>query len=141
MGRFISDNVLVAFKILHYVKCKRRGKNEEVTLKMDISKAYDNVTWTYLENVMLRVCFAQRWVGTVMLCVCTVRYSIAIYNSFDLVPFVLNVVYIKGIPCPHTYLFYALNVCLPCSQILRLQESCMVAILASPILVLLTYCL
>lgn len=41
--RYITNNVLIAFEIGHYVKRKRKGKLEEAALKIDMSKAYDRV--------------------------------------------------------------------------------------------------
>jgi len=37
-SRSIMDNALTAFEILHYMKCKHKGKKGEVALKLDISK-------------------------------------------------------------------------------------------------------
>ena len=38
-GRLITDNVLVAFEAM----CKKNGKMGEMTLKLDMNKAYDRV--------------------------------------------------------------------------------------------------
>ena len=42
-GRAITDNVLVAFELIHYMKRKSYGKVGDVALKIDISKAYDRI--------------------------------------------------------------------------------------------------
>ncbi|XP_074346861.1 uncharacterized protein LOC141685668 [Apium graveolens] len=47
-GRNITDNVLVAFELLHYMKQKKKGLEGEVVLKLDVSKAYDRVDWSFL---------------------------------------------------------------------------------------------
>ena len=39
----ITDNTTVAFKILHKMQNKRRGKKGQMAIKLDISKAYDRV--------------------------------------------------------------------------------------------------
>ena len=39
-GRLITDNVLVAFKIMHYLK-KKEGKECYMAVKLDMSKVYD----------------------------------------------------------------------------------------------------
>lgn len=43
-GRFITDNVLVAYELLRTMRVKRHGKNGCCTLKLDMSKAYDRVS-------------------------------------------------------------------------------------------------
>lgn len=43
LERNISDNVLVAFQLLHFMRNKNIGQVREIALKLDISKAYDRV--------------------------------------------------------------------------------------------------
>ena len=41
--RLISDNVMVAFEIGHYLRRKTQGKTGVAALKIDMSKAYDRI--------------------------------------------------------------------------------------------------
>ena len=49
-----------------------------MALKLDINKAYDRIEWIYLELLMKRIGFDDRWVALVMECITTISYSILI---------------------------------------------------------------
>ena len=77
-GRLISDNVLVAFETMHTIDQRRKGKEGLMAIKLDMSKAYDRVEWSYLEAIMRRMGFQDRWISLMMMCVSTVTYSVLI---------------------------------------------------------------
>ena len=70
-GRFITDNVLVAYETLHTMHCKKKGKKGSLALKLDISKAYDHVEWPFLKEIMHKLGFPERWIDRVMSCFTT----------------------------------------------------------------------
>lgn len=80
-GRSITDNVLIAFELLHSMRKNSNKKNGEVALKIYISKAYDRINWTYLRQIMLKLGFSAQWVDMVMWCVFTVRYSMRVNDQ------------------------------------------------------------
>lgn len=59
------DNVILAHEFLHFFKLKKRKgggvKEGYMTLKLDMSNAYDRVEWPYLEAVMIKMGFCCRW--------------------------------------------------------------------------------
>ncbi|KAL0444993.1 UNVERIFIED_CONTAM: hypothetical protein Slati_2222000 [Sesamum latifolium] len=50
--RLITDNVLLAFKTNHFLHTHSNGKKHFMNLKLDISKVYDQVEWSFLRRVM-----------------------------------------------------------------------------------------
>jgi hypothetical protein len=80
-GRLISDNILVAYETLHTMKNQLWSKVGYLGIKLDMSKAFDQVEWPFLEAVMLKLGFDPRWVCLVMKCVTSVRYSIIVNGN------------------------------------------------------------
>jgi len=44
------------------MKVDRRKSNNNVALKLDISKAYDRIDWMYMNEEMLKLGLAPQWV-------------------------------------------------------------------------------
>ena len=74
--RLITDNVLIAHVMLHYLKEKRTCKMGYMVLKLDTRKAYDRVKWVYLEMIMKKMGFSQRWINLIAACTRSVTYSV-----------------------------------------------------------------
>ncbi|KAL0411982.1 UNVERIFIED_CONTAM: hypothetical protein Slati_3787900 [Sesamum latifolium] len=49
-GRLISDNILLVFELNHFLNTKTKGGQGWMVLKLDISKAYDTVEWSFLQQ-------------------------------------------------------------------------------------------
>ncbi|KAL8135470.1 hypothetical protein AgCh_010202 [Apium graveolens] len=75
-GRLISDNILISYKSMHYLKRKKRGEEGFMALKLDMSKAYDRIEWDYLRAILLTLDFHEWWVQLIMQCICSVKYKV-----------------------------------------------------------------
>lgn len=75
-GRQITDNIMVAFEVMHYMKRKDKGKESWMVLKLDMSKAYDRVEWRFLEAALQKLGFDRRVIKLFMSCISSVSYQI-----------------------------------------------------------------
>ena len=68
----------MAFELLHHTKTQNSKKVGFMTLKLDMSKAYDRVEWRFLVEIMRKVGFCDSWLNLIHECISTVSYSILV---------------------------------------------------------------
>ncbi|XP_012847034.1 PREDICTED: uncharacterized protein LOC105967016 [Erythranthe guttata] len=79
--RLITDNVLVAYEINHFIKSNSSNRNNYMAVKLDISKAYDRIEWLFLRKILCRLGFLPGFVDLIMLCISSVSYSFLFNGS------------------------------------------------------------
>ncbi|XP_059287623.1 uncharacterized protein LOC132040947 [Lycium ferocissimum] len=62
-GRCIIENVLLTHEVVADIRL--RGKPANVVLKLDMAKAYDRVSWSYLIRVLRKMGFAEVFIDKV----------------------------------------------------------------------------
>ena len=60
------------------MKLKKTGKVGHMTLKLDMSKAYDRLEWIFLQRVMEKMGFHPIWVGWILECIQLVTYFVLV---------------------------------------------------------------
>jgi len=80
-GRLVSNNVLTAYETMHSMQTRMWSKTGFMGFKLDMSKAYDRVEWSFLEAVMLKMGFNAKWVRLIMVCVTSVQYAIIVNGN------------------------------------------------------------
>ncbi|GKB12596.1 reverse transcriptase [Tanacetum coccineum] len=73
--RVITDNAIVAFEVFHWLKKKKDGRKGALTLKIDMSKAYDRVEWPFIQAVLSKFGFPSHFSNLIMACVSSVSLS------------------------------------------------------------------
>lgn len=70
----ITNNVLVVHELMHYLNQKKKVKHRFMSLKLDMSKAYDRVSWSFLKDILRKMGMAQKMIYSIMMCVTTVFF-------------------------------------------------------------------
>ncbi|XP_019163454.1 PREDICTED: uncharacterized protein LOC109159798 [Ipomoea nil] len=76
--RLLTDNIIVAGEVGHYLRRKSGGIMGWTALKLDMAKAYDRMEWGFLKGMLAALGFTQGWIELLMMCVTTVTYNIQV---------------------------------------------------------------
>ncbi|XP_010480729.1 PREDICTED: uncharacterized protein LOC104759515 [Camelina sativa] len=77
-GRLITDNILIAQEMFHGLRTNPSCKGKFMAIKTDMSKAYDRVEWSFIEHLLRKFGFCEKWISWVMWCVTSVQYKVLI---------------------------------------------------------------
>lgn len=79
-GREIVDSIIRVVETMHSMK---RSKMQGMVVKLDVSKAYDQVIWYFLFFVLERFGFDSSWINCIKHCVTSISYSIIVNGSIE----------------------------------------------------------
>eukprot|EP00253_Pinus_taeda_P019465 PITA_19465 len=74
-GRQIHEAIGVAQEVLHSIKLKNK---KGAVIKIDLSKAYDKINWTYIRMLLTHLGFKVDFIRRIMGCITDVSYAILI---------------------------------------------------------------
>ena len=64
--------MLIAYEVNHSRKSKNIGREGSMSIKLDISKAFDRVEWSFLRGMMVALGFSPIFVDLIFQCIFTV---------------------------------------------------------------------
>ncbi|KAL9686487.1 hypothetical protein QQ045_023947 [Rhodiola kirilowii] len=76
--RSILDDIMVINELIHAMKLEKR---KALIIKLDFWKAYDSVSWEYLELVQRSMGFGEKWIDWMKECYSTARMAVLINGS------------------------------------------------------------
>ena len=77
-GRKILDGIILVQETIHSLKVT---KKQGMTIKLDIAKAYDKLSWQYMRSILKAFGFGMEWVEWIMNPVSTPFFFILLNGS------------------------------------------------------------
>lgn len=77
-GRLIVENTILAGELVNGYH--RRKGPKRITIKVDIAKAFDTLSWEFLFNCLIGLQLPSELIGWLRACVCTPSYTVG-YNG------------------------------------------------------------
>lgn len=64
--RLITNNVIISYEYLHKIRHSKGKRNGLMALKLNISKVYDRLEWSFLKQSLIALGFSTKWIGLVV---------------------------------------------------------------------------
>ena len=77
------DGILLSHEIIHSLK---HSKQEGMLLKLDLSKAFDKLSWNYIHHMLTAFGFCSSWIRWIMSLITSTHFSILV-NGIPSRPF------------------------------------------------------
>ncbi|GAA0158400.1 hypothetical protein LIER_15442 [Lithospermum erythrorhizon] len=75
-GRLIQDNILLSQELMHHID--KGGKEDNVILNLDMSKAFDKLSWHFLKRILGRFGFSDNLIARIMACIDNCWFSLLV---------------------------------------------------------------
>ncbi|GJS79726.1 RNA-directed DNA polymerase, eukaryota, reverse transcriptase zinc-binding domain protein [Tanacetum coccineum] len=77
-NRRIPDGPFILNELFHWCK---KNKKQTMIFKVDFEKAYDSVRWDYLDDVLKKIGFGDKWCVWIQICLRSSRGSVIVNGS------------------------------------------------------------
>ncbi|KAL2248361.1 UNVERIFIED_CONTAM: Retrovirus-related Pol polyprotein from type-2 retrotransposable element R2DM [Sesamum indicum] len=78
-GCNITDNIFLAQEMVR--QYSRKWISPRCTINVDLRKAFDSISWTFLSRVLHRYGFSPLFISWIMECICNSSFSVALNGS------------------------------------------------------------
>lgn len=69
--RLISDDILLPHDLIEFIQRSKKGRKSFFALKLDMSRAYEGISWDFLVAVSRAMGFSHMWIDLVYQCITT----------------------------------------------------------------------
>ncbi|KAK7244397.1 hypothetical protein RIF29_39218 [Crotalaria pallida] len=74
-GRNIQDNIVIAQELTHTMK-NMRGRVGYMSIKIDLEKAYDSISWIFIKNCLLEIDLPTAFIDLIYNCISSSSFSL-----------------------------------------------------------------
>lgn len=64
--------------MLNFVKKSKKGAKYSMILNLDLNKAYDRISWSFVTEVLIAIGLPNIWIHLIMECISSVTYSVIV---------------------------------------------------------------
>lgn len=74
-GRHSIENIVVAQEIIHSMR-RKTGNRGQTAIKVDLEKAYDRLSWDFIQDTLLEAGLPTDFVHITMNCITTAQMNV-----------------------------------------------------------------
>lgn len=73
--RHITENIVITQEVIHSMR-RKTGRRGQMTIKVDVEKAYDKVTWSFIHDTLLEAIIPFDLVQLIIDCITQVQMNV-----------------------------------------------------------------
>lgn len=77
-NHLITDNVLIAQELFHHICSRCKAKNYLIDLKLDMSKTFDRIEWSFVKAILTKLGFDSNFISWIFSCITSVSFACVI---------------------------------------------------------------